>query len=79
MSAGDCMTPAAITVRPETRLEDCERLMEQKQVRRMLVVDGQGRCCGMVAQADLARKAPEHDLAEVVREVSRPLAAASPM
>jgi CBS domain-containing protein len=79
MTAGDCMTPAAMTVRPETRLEDCERLMEEKQIRRMVVVDERGGCCGMVAQADIARKASEHDVAEVVREVSRPMAAASRM
>jgi CBS domain-containing protein len=75
MTAGDCMTPSAVVVRPETGLEECERLMEEKQIRRMVVVDDRGACCGMVAQADLARRAPEHDLAEVVREVSRPAAA----
>jgi hypothetical protein len=32
-----------------------------------------------VAQADIARKATEHDVAEVVREVSRPTAATSHM
>jgi len=79
MTAGDCMTPAAITVRPEASLEECERLMEAKQIRRMVVVDERGGCCGMVAQADIARKASEHDLAEVVREVSRPMSAASSM
>ena len=77
MTAGECMTPTAITVRPETSLEDCEHLMEQRQIRRMLVVDEQGCCCGMVSQADLARNASEHDLAEVVKEVSRPLAASA--
>jgi len=79
MTAADCMTPAAITVQPETSLEECERLMEAKQIRRMVVVDERGGCCGMVAQADIARKATEHDLAEVVREVSRPMSAASSM
>jgi CBS domain-containing protein len=79
MTAADCMTPSAITIRPETRLEDCEHLMEQKQLRRMLVVDERGRCCGIVAQADIARTASEHDVAEVVREVSRSLTASASM
>jgi len=79
MTAGDCMTPTAITVRPETSLEECERLMEARQIRRMVVVDDRGGCCGVVSQADIARKATEHDVAEVVREVSRPMAAAAAM
>jgi CBS domain-containing protein len=79
MTAGDCMSPTAITVRPETGLEECEHLMEEHQIRRMVVVDERGCCCGMVSQADLARSVSEHDLAEVVKEVSRPTAAASYM
>ncbi len=62
-------------MRPETDLEECEHLMEENQIRRMVVVDEQGCCCGMVSQADLARRASEHDLVEVVKEVSRPAAA----
>lgn len=31
-----------------------------------------GACCGMVAQADIALHAPAHEIAEVVRDVSRP-------
>ena len=45
--------------------------MEQNQVRRLPVVDRSGRCCGIIAQADIARSAPEHETAEVVRDVSR--------
>jgi hypothetical protein len=35
------------------------------------VVDGRGRCCGIVSQADVARKIDEH-AAEVLRQVSQP-------
>ena len=34
----------------DTTLEDCARLMEQYQVRRLPVIDENGRCCAMVAQ-----------------------------
>jgi len=37
-------------------------------------VDESGSCCGIFAQADLARNAPEDEAAEVVREVSQPSA-----
>lgn len=68
----ECMTRNPASVKPDTDLEECIHLMEQKQVRRMPVVEGDGSCCGIVAQADIARKSDEHETAEVVKEVSRP-------
>jgi CBS-domain-containing membrane protein len=41
-------------------------------LRRVLVVDDAGCLCGIVAQADLARKGPMQVVAEVVKDVSRP-------
>ncbi|HJQ84064.1 MAG TPA: CBS domain-containing protein [Candidatus Binatia bacterium] len=70
--AEDCMSAPPITTTPETAVEDCARLMEQYQVRRLPVVDANGVCCGMVAQADLARKAPRDTTIEVVGKVSEP-------
>ncbi len=72
LTAGDCMTMVVMTVNPETRMEECARLMEEHQVRRLPVVDAKGDCCGIVSQADLARTAPLKRLGEVVREVSKP-------
>ena len=46
--------------------------MESAQVRRMPVVDGDGRLCGVVAQADIALAGNSQHTAEVVREVSKP-------
>jgi hypothetical protein len=34
------------------------------------VVDEDGCCCGIVSQADIAKNAPVHETAEVVREIS---------
>ncbi len=67
----EVMSSPVITVSPETELDECCRIMEQNQVRRLPVVDRSGRCCGIIAQADIARSAPEHETAEVVRDVSR--------
>ena len=72
MTAAECMTSPCITVTPETSLDDCCRIMEERQIRRVLVVDGAGRCCGVVAQADIARHAPERETGRVVHEVSQP-------
>jgi CBS domain-containing protein len=75
LKAADCMSKSVITATPDLDVADCARLMEQYQVRRLPVVDEQGVCCGMVAQADLARKAPRETTIEVVEEVSKPGAA----
>lgn len=72
LCAGDCMSLAVATVTPDRPLEECEKIMEQHQVRRTPVVDVVGNCCGIVSQADLARHAPLDETGEVVREVSKP-------
>ena len=46
-------------------------MMESHQIRRLPVVDAEGCCVGIISQADLAWSGPEHDVAELVREVSR--------
>lgn len=71
MKVSDAMTANALTVTPETTLEDCCDLMEKHQVRRVAVVDENGACCGIIAQADIALNAQEDTTAEVVQEVSR--------
>lgn len=76
-SASDIMTAPVVTVRPEDSVDDCVRLMEQHQIRRVLVVDGEGLCCGVVSQADIARAAPEEEVTELVRDVSQPTSEAS--
>ena len=77
LSARDAMSSPVVTVTPDTTLDDCARLMEQYQVRRLPVIDEHGRCCAMVAQADLATKGPRDTTIEVVSKVSEPNAFAS--
>ena len=71
LTAADAMTTNAVTVTPETSLEDCCYLMEEHQIRRIAVVDNNGACCGMIAQADIAVNADSRKTAEVVQEVSK--------
>lgn len=68
----ELMTPIPVTCKPEDTAEDCEELMQQNQVRRIPVVDNRGRCVGMVAQADLALRAPAAQVAELMKEISKP-------
>jgi CBS domain-containing protein len=71
MTAGDCMSGNVVVLTPEMSLDDCCKIMEENQVRRVPVVDAGGRCCGMVSQADIAKNAPKQTTAEVVKEVSK--------
>jgi CBS domain-containing protein len=73
LTAADCMTAPVITVESHATLEECCTTMERNQVRRIPVVDDSGRCCGIVAQADIARHAPMGKTAEVVQQISEPL------
>ena len=70
LTAADAMSNDAVTVAPETSVEDCCNMMEEKQIRRVAVVDENGACCGMVAQADIAINTNNRDAGEVVKEVS---------
>lgn len=68
----ECMSKEAVTISPEATLEECAKLMEEKQVRRLIVVNGNGKCSGIVVQAQLARNAPKEIAAELLREISQP-------
>lgn len=46
---------------------DC---MASRQVRRIPIVDQQGRLCGIISQADVARYSQDSELGEVVEEIS---------
>jgi len=77
LTAQDCMSSPCVTVTPETRLDDCYQKMEKNRIRRLVVVDEVGRCCGIVSQADVALKGHGKAVAEILREVSVPMGSAS--
>jgi CBS domain-containing protein len=68
----DCMSSPAITVGEETVVRECVELLEASQIRRVLVVDAQGTCSGIVSQADIARSSTKRETGDLVREVSKP-------
>jgi CBS domain-containing protein len=71
MKASDIMTTDIVTVTPDTGVYQCQNVMEEKQIRRVLVVDKDGRCVGIVAQADLAEHATNPaETVKFLREVS---------
>jgi CBS-domain-containing membrane protein len=52
-NAADLMTSPAVTVRPEATLTEAARLMHRRRVKRLPVVDADGRLVGIVSRADL--------------------------
>lgn len=76
-TVADAMTATAATVFRDTDVEECRDLMEETQVRRMVVLDDDGTVCGMVALADIARVIPPDEAAELVREISQETSAPS--
>lgn len=71
MTAADCMSGPCVTVSQDADLDEAAKTLERKRIRRVPVVDGEGRCVGIVSQADLALRADARIAGEVVREVSR--------
>ena len=75
---GEIMTPNPDTVGPDDDLSYVERLMSDRQIRRVVVVDDNGECVGIIAQADLARAAKRKqeptpkEMVDVLEKISRP-------
>jgi CBS domain-containing protein len=76
VTAEQVMSEPVATVQPQATLDECLAKMEAAQMRRMLVVDESGKLCGLVSQADIVRVLPEHEIAELLKDVSAPTGAA---
>ena len=61
-----------ITCRDGDNLDVAERAMQVHQVRRIPVVDADGRCIGIVSQADLALRDKSEKVSKTVAAVSKP-------
>lgn len=71
MQVQEIMTSNPTCCGPDEDVESCCNKMEEKQVRRAVVTDDTGKCCGIVAQADVAQEADGKETAELVQKVSR--------
>ncbi|HKG90719.1 MAG TPA: CBS domain-containing protein [Gemmatimonadaceae bacterium] len=74
----ELMTTDVCCCGPDADLSEVERLMGDRQIRRIVVADGDGCCVGIISQADLARAAEEgrdvsdREVARVVECISEP-------
>ena len=71
----ELMTTDVSAVSPEDSLDRVEELMVDLQVRRVPVIDEDGCCVGIIAQADLAledRGTSDEQVGQVVERISEP-------
>jgi CBS domain-containing protein len=55
LTAAELMTSPVVTVRPDDTLAHAARVMHRRAVKRLPVVDGDGRLVGIVSRADLVK------------------------
>lgn len=67
----DIATSNVVTVTVDDQAADVARVLSDNQIRRVPVVDEQGKVVGVIAQADVALKMGEDTTGEVVEEISR--------
>ena len=68
---GDSMTTEIFSVKPDDFVFEAIRLMGDKQVRRVPVVDQTGALAGIIAMADIALEMEdEREIAEALEEIS---------
>jgi CBS domain-containing protein len=60
-----------VTIDPDQSLDEALRLMAQHQVRRLPVVEEDGRLVGVLAQADVARHGDDSETGQVVERISQ--------
>jgi len=69
--AGEAMTTEIFSVRPDDFVFEAIRMMGDKQVRRVPVVDANGALAGIISMADIALEMEdEHEIAEALEEIS---------
>jgi CBS domain-containing protein len=56
MQAGDIMTPKVVSVRADTRVEEIARLLLERRISGVPVVDADERIVGIVTEGDLMRR-----------------------
>lgn len=72
-TARDAMTPNPASCHESDPIDKAVKLMSERQVRRMPIVNDQGRLTGIIAQADVAtRVSRDATTGELVEAISEP-------
>jgi CBS domain-containing protein len=72
LKVSDIMTRDVLACNENADVYETAKIMKQRQVRRLLVKNDQGKVVGMVSLGDLATKIDEKTSGEVLEEISKP-------
>jgi len=67
----DIASRELVTIDPDQDVDEAMRLMSKHQVRRLPVVEEDGKLVGIVAQADIAKHVAAAQTGEVVEKISK--------
>jgi CBS domain-containing protein len=70
VKVADVASKQVVTIDPQQDLQEALRIMGKHQVRRLAVVEEDGKLVGVVAQADIAREGDDKQTGELVEEIS---------
>ena len=70
-TVGEIASRELVTIDPQQELDEALRLMARHQVRRLPVVEEDGKLVGIVAQADIARNASDEQTGDLVEDISK--------
>jgi CBS domain-containing protein len=68
----EIMTKSVLSCNIDDDVDDACDLMQREQVRRLVVLDDDGKLAGVVALADIARRGDDDQSADVLQRVSEP-------
>lgn len=72
LKAGDCMTSGVVTGELDMSIDDCIDIMEENQIRRLPIINEEGKLCGIISRADLAGEIGESETIEMLEKISPP-------
>jgi CBS domain-containing protein len=70
-NCGEIASRQLVTVDPEQSLDEARRLMAEHQVRRLPVVEEDGKLVGILAQADVAQTGHDTLTGDLVQQISK--------
>ena len=71
VKVADVASKQVVTIDPQQDLAEALRIMAKHQVRRLPVVEEDGKLVGVVAQADIAREGDDMQTGKLVEEISK--------
>ena len=71
VKVADVASKQVVTIDPQQDLDEALRIMAKHQVRRLPLVEEDGKLVGVVAQADIAREGDDMQTGKLVEEISK--------